>query len=408
MRSAVTTGEAVVALGARPERGRGNRHRRRRQHRRATAVALPPSAASSSTSTTLNAAQASDRLRAARPDRGEGKGGPDPGLARNACSEHASASRRRTTRDAVRRTRARANAPASRPFSRAERESSVQLVTVVGEPGIGKSRLVTELRERARRSSRSRDLATRALPALRRGNHFLGARRDREVRGRDPRVGRLARGQGEARRDDRGPLPRRRRASLVRLEARAARGGCGSEAPPSPARSRSRPGGDSSRRWRRDALAYSWSRTCTGRTMFSSISSSISSTGACPSRCSFSAPRVPSSSSAARAGAAESATRPRSPSPRSRPRMPPGSFSFSSTGRSFRSRRSPCFSSVRAATRSTPSSSPGCWPSVTTEISPFRRRSRPSSRRGSTHSGRSSRRFCRTPRWWGASSGADP
>ena len=31
-------------------------------------------------------------------------------------------------------------------FLRAERESSVQLVTVVGEPGIGKSRLVTELR----------------------------------------------------------------------------------------------------------------------------------------------------------------------------------------------------------------------------------------------------------------------
>jgi ATP-dependent Clp protease ATP-binding subunit ClpA len=31
-------------------------------------------------------------------------------------------------------------------FLRSERESSVQLVTVVGEPGIGKSRLATELR----------------------------------------------------------------------------------------------------------------------------------------------------------------------------------------------------------------------------------------------------------------------
>ena len=45
---------------------------------------------------------------------------------------------------------------------------------------------------------------------------------------------------------------------------------------------------------------------------------------------------------------------------------------------------------------------------ATRETSPFRRRSRPSSRRGSTHSGRSSRRFCTTPRWWDASSGADP
>ncbi len=36
VRIGINTGEAVVALGARPEAGRGDRHRRRRQHR------LPP------------------------------------------------------------------------------------------------------------------------------------------------------------------------------------------------------------------------------------------------------------------------------------------------------------------------------------------------------------------------------
>ena len=37
VRIGIGTGEAVVALGARPERGRGDRHRRRRQHRFAAA-----------------------------------------------------------------------------------------------------------------------------------------------------------------------------------------------------------------------------------------------------------------------------------------------------------------------------------------------------------------------------------
>ena len=61
-----------------------------------------------------------------------------------------------------------------------------QLVTIVGEPGLGKSRLV----RRAPRatSMTGRELVTLApgpLPAVRRGDHVLGARRDRQ----GPRAG---------------------------------------------------------------------------------------------------------------------------------------------------------------------------------------------------------------------------
>ena len=93
-------------------------------------------------------------------------------------------------------------------FFRAERESSVQLVTVVGEPGIGKSRLVTELRTALDERSGPRHLASRALPALRRGHHVLGARGDRQGRGGDPRVGRPACRCVQARGDRRKSLPR--------------------------------------------------------------------------------------------------------------------------------------------------------------------------------------------------------
>ena len=82
----------------------------------------------------------------------------------------------------------------------------------------------------------------------------------------------------------------------------------------------------SSRRWRRGGRCILVVEDMHWADVLSSISSSTSSTGACPSRCSFSAPRAPSSSSAARAGAAESGTRRRSGSPRSRTRMLPGSW----------------------------------------------------------------------------------
>ena len=78
-------------------------------------------------------------------------------------------------------------------FERAAQQRSVQLVTVVGEPGVGKSRLVAELGAYVDGKAGDYALASRAVPALRRGDHLLGSRRDRQGRGGHPRV-RLGRG----------------------------------------------------------------------------------------------------------------------------------------------------------------------------------------------------------------------
>ena len=71
-------------------------------------------------------------------------------------------------------------------------EHSSQLVTIVGVPGIGKSRLVLELYEEIERLPGADLLAPRPVPALRRGHHLLGARRDGEGPARDPRRRRRA------------------------------------------------------------------------------------------------------------------------------------------------------------------------------------------------------------------------
>ena len=62
-------------------------------------------------------------------------------------------------------------------------------MTLVGVPGIGKSRLVSELFETIRRPERmDSSPGERALAAVRRGRHLLGARRDRQGAGRHSRV----------------------------------------------------------------------------------------------------------------------------------------------------------------------------------------------------------------------------
>ena len=86
----------------------------------------------------------SRRLRGGERGRGEGQGRADPGLAggRGALALR----RRRRTRGALgaRRPRARARV-VSDAFERARHERTPQLLTLVGVPGIGKSRLVYEL-----------------------------------------------------------------------------------------------------------------------------------------------------------------------------------------------------------------------------------------------------------------------
>ena len=67
--------------------------------------------------------------------------------------------------------------------------SSQQIVTIVAEPGLGKSRIVRELR-RGRRPPGRVQLAPGSMPSVRGRGRLLGARRGREIPRRDPRDGR--------------------------------------------------------------------------------------------------------------------------------------------------------------------------------------------------------------------------
>ena len=95
-------------------------------------------------------------------------------------------------------------------LARVRSDERPQLVTLVGVPGIGKSRLVHELWQQADARPRPHRLAPRALAALRRGHRVLGARRDRQGAGRHPRVRRRPRGRGEAGQGRRGAPARPR------------------------------------------------------------------------------------------------------------------------------------------------------------------------------------------------------
>ena len=143
VRAAVTTGEAVVALGARPERGEGmvagdvvN-----------TAARLQSAAAVGTVvvdETTMRSTGGSIDFETLEPVVAKGKSEPI------AVWRAVGARGRVGQPEAATRTpfvgRAHERTLLLETFLRSERESAVQLVTVVGEPGIGKSRLVTELR----------------------------------------------------------------------------------------------------------------------------------------------------------------------------------------------------------------------------------------------------------------------
>ena len=143
MRAAVTTGEAVVALGARPERGEGivagdvvN-----------TAARLQ-SAASPGTvivdETTMRSSDAAIAFEPLAPVEAKGKSEPIATWRAVEARSRVGEAEMATRTPFVGREHERAVLLES--FLRVERESAVQLVTIVGEPGIGKSRLVAELR----------------------------------------------------------------------------------------------------------------------------------------------------------------------------------------------------------------------------------------------------------------------
>ena len=163
VRAAVTTGEAVVALGARPERGEGiaagdvvN-----------TAARLQGAAAVGSVivdTATARSAEGAIAFEALDPVAAKGKQEPIAvWRAVEARSRFGVDTELRAATPFV--GRASELTLLGETFARALREPSAQLVTVVGEPGVGKSRLVWEFREEIdRRSDLVRWRQGRCLP----------------------------------------------------------------------------------------------------------------------------------------------------------------------------------------------------------------------------------------------------
>jgi len=143
VRAAVTTGEAVVALGARPERGEGivtgdvvNTAARLQSAAPVGAVLVDEA--------TMRSTESAITFESLEPVEAKGKVDPIPVWRAIHARSRVGQPEAATHTPFVGREHERRLLLET--FLRAERESSVQLVTVVGEPGIGKSRLVTELR----------------------------------------------------------------------------------------------------------------------------------------------------------------------------------------------------------------------------------------------------------------------
>ena len=143
VRAAVTTGETVVSLGARPERGEGivtgdvvN-----------TAARLQSAAPVGSVIVDEPTMHTTERAVAyAVHDSVEAKGKADPIRTWRALEARSRVGQPEAATQTPFVGREHERTLLVETFLRVERESSVQLVTVVGEPGIGKSRLATELR----------------------------------------------------------------------------------------------------------------------------------------------------------------------------------------------------------------------------------------------------------------------
>ncbi len=142
VRIGVTTGEALVVLGARPEAGEGmasgdvvNTASRLQAAAPANAILVDE--------TTYRATQRAIEYGEAAPVEAKGKSEPLP------VWEPVESRARFGTEVAVPETplvgRERERESLASALERAQREGSVQLVTLVGVPGIGKSRLVSEL-----------------------------------------------------------------------------------------------------------------------------------------------------------------------------------------------------------------------------------------------------------------------
>ena len=243
-------------------------------------------------------------------------------------------------------------------YTRTLRDASVQLVTVTGEPGVGKTRLLAEFRKwvddrpelvfwrQGRSLSYGAGITYWALGEMVKAQAGI-----LESDTPEEAAAKLAVAVEEAAAD-----PSERdwlNASLAPLVGASA-------APAASGTSRSPLGVVSSRESRASDRSCWSSRTSTGRTTPSSLSSSISSTGQPTCRCSCSAAPGPSCTSGTRVGAAASGTRTRSRSPRSGPTKPRVCSPRSCRRRSSPPRRNERSSSEPAGTRSTRRSSSGC------------------------------------------------
>ena len=173
VRIGITTGEALVALGARPDAGEGMASGDVVN----TAARLQAAAPTNGDPRRRDDATArpSGRSSSARREPVEAKGKAEPVPAWEARAG-ARARRRRARRRQRRSSAASASSTLLRESLRARpREREPQLVTLVGVPGIGKSRLVYELFADA--SSRRPELVVLAagpLAPVRRGRHASG------------------------------------------------------------------------------------------------------------------------------------------------------------------------------------------------------------------------------------------
>ena len=115
------------------------------------------------------------RDRGGRAARAEGKGGARSGAPARRRPRGAGA----PARDALRRQVGRAGDACRQAWQRALEERRCELVTVVGDAGVGKSRLAAEFL-----ASVEAPIVARPLPALRRGDHLLAGGRGAEAAGR--------------------------------------------------------------------------------------------------------------------------------------------------------------------------------------------------------------------------------
>ena len=199
-------------------------------------------------------------------------------------------------------------------------ERSPQLVTLVGVPGIGKSRLLYELSQIV---DAEPDLISwrqgRSLP-YGEGVSFWALAEMVKAQAGMLETDDVAEAEAKLAQTVADVIAVPADAEWVRRHLRHARRPAGptSRSAATSAARRSPPGGASSRRSPSSGRSCSCSRTCTGPTTACSTSSTTSSTGPPRCRSSSSAPRARSCSSAGRAGAGARRTRPRSRSRRSR------------------------------------------------------------------------------------------